>query len=157
MWACMHECRHGCGYCFNHAWVHCCLQVLLACRLYWWPGHNIDERLSNAFSDFDTWRRSRRLSISITKFELKTFKCTSHLSCIMFLLEELCMITDPWLGYFFFFCKAKALRLATFLWQGLWYNGALPMVGSCDCQWKQWSCGLVSNLLTYIIRSDIFA
>lgn len=57
-------------------------KVLLACRLHWWGGNNIDVRLHNAHLCFDAWRRSRRLSTSVTKFELKTFKCSSILGCM---------------------------------------------------------------------------
>jgi len=74
----MHACMHDCQLCL-HLMCMVLVKVLLACRLHLWPGGNIEDRLKNAFQSFDSWRRVRRLSTSITKFELKTFKCTSCL------------------------------------------------------------------------------
>ena len=55
--------------------------MLLACRLLWWPGENIDGRLNSAYASFAAWCRGHRATTSLVEFDLKkTFKCTSLLA-----------------------------------------------------------------------------
>ena len=76
-------CMHVCGHISNHAWFlfH---EVLLACRFKVWGGSNIEERLQRAHGSFNSWRIANKVNTSLTKFELKTFKMTSSLSCMHF-------------------------------------------------------------------------
>lgn len=59
-------------------------EVLLACRFKVWGGSNIEERLRRAHESFNAWRIANKANTSLTKFELKTFKMTSSLSCMHF-------------------------------------------------------------------------
>ena len=66
-------------------------EVLLACRFKVWGGSNIEERLQLAHASFNAWRIANKVNTSLTKFELKTFKMTSCLSCMHFSIRSVCV------------------------------------------------------------------
>ena len=76
--ACMHLCGRPCIVFVSSS------EVLLACRFKIWGGSNIDGRLERAHASFNAWRIANKENTSLSKFELKTFKMTSCLSCNIF-------------------------------------------------------------------------
>ena len=55
-----------------------CVEVLLACRFYFFGGSNTDMRLGLAFKFFIAWCRRNNKSTSLAEFDLtRTFKCSS--------------------------------------------------------------------------------
>ena len=82
--ACMYVADQCCPYICMHPCFFLLHEVLLACRFKVWGGSNIEERLRRAFASFNAWRIANKVNTSLTKFELKTFKMTSCLSCVYF-------------------------------------------------------------------------
>ena len=88
-YSCNARCMHVCCWPMLPIYMHASMffllhEVLLACRFKVWGGSNIEERLRRAFASFNAWRIANKVNTSLTKFELKTFKMTSCLSCMYF-------------------------------------------------------------------------
>ena len=67
-----------CGSKSSMSILHAC-EVLLVCRWHLFPRANIEERLQHAYESFHNWCVAEKKGSSLQRFELKTFKMTSHL------------------------------------------------------------------------------
>ena len=128
------------------AWIclttHVKNEVLFACRFHGWPGTNIDQRLENVHASFDAWRRSRRLSTSVTKFELQTFKCSSHLDCMHGVVTSSRHIACM---NFWAMLQIEAVRLTSVFWKRLSHYRFVQMALPCGLYHDYWASNLTAS------------
>ncbi len=154
MVSCMHyaACMYVAGYA---CMVFCSSEVLLACRFKIWGGSNIDERLERAYASFNAWRIANKETTSLSKFELKTFKMTSCLSCKHFSIMHDLFVCACVCMFDIAVDLNRSDQVAmpsTGMWKGSWHDRVITMaLGYVDKWLHAWrTCPLIQNLTSWI-------